>query len=98
MTFNSVRIACNQTSSRELVVGEDEELVARTLRALKDKDLVALTWAGSGQSRGEACPDIRAATQARAGRASTGHRVIAARAQPAGALKTRTERLVPRRN
>jgi len=35
---------------------------------------------GSGQSRGEACPDIRAATQARAGRASTGHRVIAARA------------------
>jgi len=56
------------------------ELVARTLRALKDKDLVALTWAGSGQSRGEACPDIRAATQARAGRASTGHRVIAARA------------------
>jgi uncharacterized protein YceH (UPF0502 family) len=35
MTFNSVRIACNQTSSRELVVGEDEELVARTLRAAK---------------------------------------------------------------
>jgi len=24
MTFNSVRIACNQTSSRELVVGEDD--------------------------------------------------------------------------
>ena len=43
MTVNSVRIACNQTSSRELVVGEDEELVARTLRALTDKDLVALT-------------------------------------------------------
>ena len=35
MTFNSVRIACNQTSSRELVVGEDEELVARCAVVLR---------------------------------------------------------------
>ena len=48
MTINSVRIACNQTSSREPIVDYDEELVHRTLRALKDKELVALTWQGSG--------------------------------------------------
>ena len=48
MSINSVRAACNQTSSREPVVDFDEELVHRTLRALKDKELVALTWQGAG--------------------------------------------------
>ena len=48
MTINSVRIACNQASNREPIVDYDEELVHRTLRALKDKDLVALTWQGAG--------------------------------------------------
>jgi hypothetical protein len=38
MTINSVRIACNQTSSREPVVDHAEELVHRTLRTLKDKE------------------------------------------------------------
>jgi uncharacterized protein YceH (UPF0502 family) len=78
MTVNSVRIACNQASSREPVVDYDEDLVHRTLRALKDKDLVALTWQGTGsrtvkyvqtfaQRRGIP-PDER-----------TAHRVVAAR-------------------
>ncbi|MDQ1749353.1 MAG: uncharacterized protein QOE71_409, partial [Pseudonocardiales bacterium] len=48
MSINSVRAACNQASSREPVVDYDEELVHRTLRALKDKELVALTWQGGG--------------------------------------------------
>jgi uncharacterized protein len=93
MTINSVRIACNQTSSREPIVDYDEEMVHRTLRALKDKELVALSWQGAGsrvvkyvqtfaQRRGLA-PDERALVTL----------LLLRGPQPAGALKTRTERL-----
>ena len=93
MSINSVRAACNQTSSREPIVDYDEELVHRTLRALKDKELVALTWQGAGsrvvkyvqtfaQRRGIASDERALLT------------VLLLRGpQPAGALKTRTERL-----
>jgi len=93
MSINAVRAACNQTSSREPVVDYDEELVHRTLRALKDKELVALTWQGAGsrvvkyvqtfaQRRGIA-PEERALLTV----------LLLRGPQPAGALKTRTERL-----
>ncbi len=93
MSVNSVRTACNQSSSREPVVDYDEELVHQTLRALKEKDLVALTWQGAGsrvvkyvqtfaQRRGIA-PDERALLTV----------LLLRGPQPAGALKTRTERL-----
>jgi uncharacterized protein YceH (UPF0502 family) len=93
MSINSVRTACNQASSREPVVDYDEELVHRTLQALKDKDLVALTWQGPGsrvvkyvqtfaQRRGIP-PDERALLTV----------LLLRGPQPAGALKTRTERL-----
>jgi uncharacterized protein YceH (UPF0502 family)/phospholipid N-methyltransferase len=93
MTINSVRIACNQASSREPVVDYDEELVHQTLRALKDKDLVALTWQGAGSrvvkyvqtfaQRHGLAPDERALLTV----------LLLRGPQPAGALKTRTERL-----
>jgi uncharacterized protein len=93
MSINSVRTACNQTSSREPVVDYDEELVHRTLRALKDKELVALTWQGPGsrvvkyvqtfaQRRGIA-PDERALLTV----------LLLRGPQSVGTLKTRTERL-----
>ncbi|PZS27148.1 MAG: DUF480 domain-containing protein [Pseudonocardiales bacterium] len=93
MSINSVRGACNQSSSREPVADYDEELVHRTLRGLKDKELVALTWQGAGsrvvkyvqtfaQRRGIA-PDERALLTV----------LLLRGPQPAGALKTRTERL-----
>jgi uncharacterized protein YceH (UPF0502 family) len=93
MSINSVRTACNQTSSREPIVEYDEDLVHRTLRALKDKELVALTWQGAGsrtvkyvqtfaQRRGIA-PDERALLTV----------LLLRGPQAAGALKTRTERL-----
>jgi uncharacterized protein len=93
MTVNSIRAACNQASSREPVVDYDEEFVQRTLRALKEKELVALTWQGPGsrtvkyvqtfaQRRGIA-PDERALLTV----------LLLRGPQPAGALKTRTERL-----
>src|SRR3954464_6323390 len=48
LSVNAVRMACNQTSSREPVVAYDDDLIHRTLRALKDKDLVVLSWQGAG--------------------------------------------------
>lgn len=93
MSINSLRVACNQASSREPVVDYDEELVHRTLRALKDKDLVALTWQGAGSrvvkyvqtfaQRSGIAPDERALLTV----------LLLRGPQPAGALKTRTERL-----
>ena len=93
MSPNAVRVACNQTSSREPVVDYDDDLIHRTLRALKDKELVVLSWQGSGsrvvkyaqtfaQRRGLA-PDERALLTV----------LLLRGPQPAGALKTRTERL-----
>lgn len=93
MSVNALRTACNQTSSREPVVDYDEDLVHQTLRSLRDKDLVAPTWQGSGsrvvkyvqtfaQRRGIE-PDERALLTV----------LLLRGAQPAGALKARTERL-----
>jgi uncharacterized protein len=93
MSVNAVRTACNQSSSREPIVDYDEEVVHQTLRSLKDKDLVALTWQGAGsrvvkyvqtfaQRRGLA-PDERAVLTV----------LLLRGPQPAGALKTRSERL-----
>jgi uncharacterized protein YceH (UPF0502 family) len=93
MSVNAVRAACNQSSSREPIVDYDEEVVHQTLRSLKDKDLVALTWQGTGsrvvkyvqtfaQRRGIE-PDERALLTV----------LLLRGPQPAGALKTRAERL-----
>jgi uncharacterized protein YceH (UPF0502 family) len=93
MSINAVRTACNQTSSREPIVDYDDELVHRILRALKDKELAAPTWQGAGsrtvkyvqtfaQRRGIP-PDERALLTV----------LLLRGPQPAGALKTRTERL-----
>ena len=93
MSINSVRTACNQASSRDPVVDYDDEQVHATLRALKDKELVALTWQGAGsrtakylqtfaQRRGIA-PDERALLTV----------LLLRGPQPGGALKTRAERL-----
>lgn len=93
MSLNAVRMACNQASSREPVVDYDDELVQRTLRALKDKDLLVLSWQGAGsrvvkhaqtfaQRRGLQ-PDERALLTV----------LLLRGPQSAGALKARSERL-----
>jgi uncharacterized protein YceH (UPF0502 family) len=93
MSINAVRTACNQASSREPIVEYDEELVHRTLRALKDKELIALTWQGAGS---RVVKYVQTFAQRRG--IPTDERalltVLLLRGpQPAGALKTRTERL-----
>jgi uncharacterized protein len=93
MSVNAVRVACNQTSSREPVVDYDEDLVHRTLRALKDKDLVVLSWQGAG-SRVVKCAQTFAQRRGLTPDERALLTVLLLRGpHAAGALKTRTERL-----
>lgn len=93
MTLNAVRTACNQTSSREPVVDYDEPTVNETLRQLRDADLVTTTWAGSGQRSVKFAQTV-AARQGWSPQVRALLTVLLLRGpQPAGALKTRAERL-----
>ncbi|GAA5156578.1 hypothetical protein GCM10023340_44820 [Nocardioides marinquilinus] len=95
MTVNAVRTGCNQTSSREPVTDYDERVVHETLRGLKSRELVAVTWDDRGRrtlkyvqtlvARLDLAPDERALLTV----------LLLRGAQPPGALKTRTERLHP---
>jgi uncharacterized protein YceH (UPF0502 family) len=88
-----VRTACNQASSREPVVDYDEDLVHATLRSLRDKELAAPLWQGAGSrtvkylqtfsQRREIAPDQRALLTV----------LLLRGPQPAGALRSRAERL-----
>lgn len=49
LTLNALRTACNQTSSREPVVDYDERTVQETVRGLKDRGLVRVTWMDYGK-------------------------------------------------
>jgi uncharacterized protein YceH (UPF0502 family) len=93
MSINSVRTACNQTSSRVPIVDYDEQMVHQTLLSLKDKDLVALTWQGSG-SRVVKYVQTFAQRRSMPSDERALLTVLLLRGpQPAGALKTHTERL-----
>ena len=93
MSVNAVIGACNQTSSREPVTDYDEATVHRVLRALKEKDLVAVTWQDSGRRTLKYVQTI-AARQAWADDERALLTVLLLRGpQAPGALRTRTERL-----
>jgi uncharacterized protein len=49
LSLNSLRTACNQTSSREPVVEYDERTVEQTARRLKDRGLLRIVWADTGR-------------------------------------------------
>src|SRR3954454_1058128 len=49
LSLNSLRTACNQSSSRDPVTDYDEQLVEQTARRLKDRGLVRIVWAATGR-------------------------------------------------
>src|ERR1700750_1063201 len=49
LTLNSLRTACNQTSSREPVVEYDEQTIEQTARRLKDRGLLRSVWAATAR-------------------------------------------------
>ena len=49
LSLNSLRTACNQTSSRDPVTAYDEQTVEQTARGLKDRGLVRIVWSDTGR-------------------------------------------------
>ena len=49
LTLNSLRTACNQSSSRDPVVDYDEHTVERTAKRLKERGLVRIVWSDKGR-------------------------------------------------
>lgn len=95
LTLNSLRLACNQTSSRDPVVDYDERLIQDTARALKDQGLLRLVWAGAG-SRVVKYHQLLEETLGLSEDSRALITVLLLRgAQSPGELKTRTERLHP---
>ncbi len=95
MTVAAVRTACNQTSSREPVVEYDERRVHDTLRALKAKDLVAVTWADTGRRTMKYVQTLSVRLDLADDERALLTILLLRGAQAPGALKTRTERLHP---
>ncbi|MGA8845364.1 MAG: DUF480 domain-containing protein, partial [Nocardioides sp.] len=93
MSVNAVIGACNQTSSREPVTAYDEATVHRVLRALKDQDLVAVTWQDSGRRTLKYVQTIAARQRWAADERALLTVLLLRGPQAPGALKTRTERL-----
>jgi uncharacterized protein YceH (UPF0502 family) len=95
LSLNSLRLACNQTSSRDPITDLDDATIEGVARELKGRGLLRLVWAGKGsralkyhQLLDEALslqPDARALITV----------LLLRGAQAPGELKTRTERLHP---
>ncbi|WP_296602849.1 DUF480 domain-containing protein [Nocardioides sp.] len=49
LTLNSLRTACNQSSSRDPVVDYDEHTVEHTAKRLKERGLVRIVWSDKGR-------------------------------------------------
>jgi len=95
LSLNALRLACNQTSSRDPVTDLSDRDLQDAARSLKDRELLRLVWAGAGsrvvkyhQRLDEAlglADDERALITV----------LLLRGPQSAGELKTRTERLHP---
>lgn len=98
MTAAGLRTACNQSSSREPVTDYDERVLLETVKSLKDRDLVAVTWADSGRRTLKYLQRLTTSWDLDAihpGTRALLTVLLLRGAQPPGALRTRTERLHP---
>lgn len=93
MTVGAVRTACNQQSSREPVVEYDDDLVHRTLRELKQRDLVAVTWDDRGRRTLKYLQRLAVLLDLAEDERALLTVLLLRGPQPPGALRTRTERL-----
>ena len=95
LTLNSLRLACNQASSRDPVVEYSERTVQDVGRSLKDASLVRLVWAGAGSrviKYHQTLDEVLELDDAERALLTV---LLLRGPQAPGELKTRTERLHP---
>jgi uncharacterized protein YceH (UPF0502 family) len=93
LTANALRAACNQSSNREPVVEYDEELVARTARSLKERDLVRIVWSDTGRRTLKYHQVLDERLELEADERAVLTVLLLRGAQAPGQLRTRAERL-----
>jgi uncharacterized protein len=93
LSLNSLRTACNQSSSREPVTDYDEQEVERVARGLKDRGLVRIVWSDTGRRTLKYHQTLAELLELGPDEHALLAVLLLRGEQPAGALKTRTERL-----
>ncbi len=95
MSLNSLRTACNQSSSREPVVAYEESFVEATARRLKQRELVRVVWGSTGQRALKYHQRLEEHLELAADERALITVLLLRGPQSAGELRTRTERLHP---
>ncbi len=92
LSLNSLRLACNQTSSREPVVDWDEEAVRECLRGLRQRELVRVVHGDRALKYHQLLSDV---LELAADERALVTVLLLRGAQAPGELKVRTDRLHP---
>lgn len=95
LTANALRAACNQSSNREPVVDYDEQLVAHTARALKERGLLRIVWSDTGRRTLKYHQVLDEVLELEADERALLTVLLLRGPQAPGELRTRTERLHP---
>ena len=95
LTLNSLRTACNQTSSRDPVLNLDEPTVEQIARALRDRRLVRIVWADTGRRVLKYHQTLDEVLDLAADERALLTVLLLRGPQAAGELRTRTDRLHP---
>lgn len=93
LTLNTLRLACNQTSSRDPVVTYDEPLVQDACKRLKERGLLRVVWAGKGSRTLKYHQLLDAELPLQPDERALLTVLLLRGAQAPGELRTRTERL-----
>lgn len=93
LSLNSLRQACNQSSSREPVVDFSEAEIGQAIHSLKDRGLIRLVWAGKGSRVVKYHQLLDELLTTQPGERALLTVLLLRGAQSAGELRARTERL-----
>lgn len=93
LSLNALRTACNQSSSREPVMELEEGEVEQSARELKNRELLRIVWSDSGRRTLKYHQTLTELLDLDDAARALITVLLLRGPQPAGALKTRTERL-----
>lgn len=93
LSLNALRVACNQSTSRDPVVDYDEQTLNDAARGLKDRELLRFVWAGKGSRVMKLHQRLDEQLGLEPDEAALLTVLLLRGPQTAGELRTRTERL-----